>query len=729
MNTWAVPLFKVFTAAFLIALLAPRPPFDDSPLGLAWRVLAMTACVVSLWFPAAGAVLAVPLAVGLPYGSFVGFGLIPMTVLAVVGSYHWPRPAVLMLGVAEAAALVHDLVVIGRPTRTLIALGSLLAAFTVGSWIRRRLERSNLRQLRLVESRRTMLLAREEERGVLAQELAALLTRSLEGIRDSLRQATAAAPAAVPQLLTHAATLSHSALSHLRLLVTTLRAPSTSTGQVEVAAVADWFEDELTSHGLEVEWEGGGAGTATAPDLIRSFLRTATERILQDAPAGSVCGARLDCHSDGLRLGLGYPLRPGALEPIFPMLEERISLLGGSLNVSRGELVHVVLELPQQPTADDAAVSDDTLTRWRQLLSVVGLSGFGIALIYLALALFRADGTWAVTVQWALLFLAAFLSTRRPWVAAALLATVIAASYRWTSEQFWVGTPPVVAMAVATGILACRRPLLSPLLIGAWAAYAVTTPWPGHVTAIDGVLLSGVSIGLGLGARYFLAIRTDQVGELERLAAARLEQQGEVRRHLARELHDLVAHRLSLMALHLPQGPAPAEEQAETIALLSRTADGATHDLASLLATLQGDDALPDEASLSEVVRATSDALAEAGHRVIVTMGDDLDSLDPHSRQTLGRVIREGATNAMRYAPGGSPVQIVVGRLPGSVSVRIVSELPTDARTSPHSTGTGLLGLRERVELTHGLFSAGESGGTWVVRAELATERVGSRWG
>ena len=128
--------------------------------------------------------------------------------------------------------------------------------------------------------------------------------------------------------------------------------------------------------------------------------------------------------------------------------------------------------------------------------------------------------------------------------------------------------------------------------------------------------------------------------------------------------------------------------------------------------------------SAREAVEGVIRTLEEAGHRVTLALTADLELVDATTQRTLARVVREAATNALRYAPGDSPVHIVLGVENATATVRVTSDLAALPRVDPYSTGSGLVGLRERVELTNGRFSAGEVGDHWVVEAQLPAHAV-----
>ncbi|NHB84600.1 hypothetical protein G7085_08195 [Tessaracoccus sp. HDW20] len=234
--------------------------------------------------------------------------------------------------------------------------------------------------------------------------------------------------------------------------------------------------------------------------------------------------------------------------------------------------------------------------------------------------------------------------------------------------------------------------------------------------------MSGPAVLVGLGSHFFITVRRRQAREMAALererAAARLAE----RRALASELHDIVAHQLSLISMYLTPTALGEDRIDGTIEQLSRTTLSAKDDLTTLLFSLQaGESGDPGTQTVRSTSSAVAETLREAGHPTEVLAPASLDVLDSTTQKTLSRIVRESATNAIRYAAEDSPVSISFAMTPASVSLRVTSQLAPVRQEDPDSTGSGLLGLRERVEFTHGTLSAGEVGDEWHVEVTLPT--------
>lgn len=253
-----------------------------------------------------------------------------------------------------------------------------------------------------------------------------------------------------------------------------------------------------------------------------------------------------------------------------------------------------------------------------------------------------------------------------------------------------------------------------------------------------GTLLFGIAVGWGL----FVRVRRDLVDSLHE-RATRLENEGRLRaeqarsaerERIAREMHDVLAHRLSLLSLHagaLEFRPgAPPEEIAATAAVVREAARAALEELRDVVGVLrEGTDGeirrpqptLADLPTLIEESRA-------AGMRIEAELDLPAEGEDAGATgvgRTAFRVVQEGLTNARKHAPGALVrVRVAAGEDELTVQVRNRAPLrPAPAPALP-GAGSGLIGLGERVELAGGkLRTDVADGGDFVLAATLPWER------
>ena len=189
----------------------------------------------------------------------------------------------------------------------------------------------------------------------------------------------------------------------------------------------------------------------------------------------------------------------------------------------------------------------------------------------------------------------------------------------------------------------------------------------------------------------------------------------EERENIARDMHDTLSHRLSLVAIHAgalsyPREGVPAEftDAARTI----RTeAQNAVEDLRTVLSALREDLSQDPRTGLEELVASAR----EAGAEVTVAYADGaspdvFDGLSTMAQHAVHRAVQEGLTNARKHALG-QPVSITVREAAGAVDIEMRNPVPrgkagadTDG-VEGGAGGYGLVGLRERVELSGGRMS------------------------
>jgi signal transduction histidine kinase len=245
-----------------------------------------------------------------------------------------------------------------------------------------------------------------------------------------------------------------------------------------------------------------------------------------------------------------------------------------------------------------------------------------------------------------------------------------------------------------------------------------------------GALITAVVIGWGLFVRVrreqFLALR-ERAAQLESEQRLHIEHARDAeRRRIAREMHDVLAHRVSLLSLHAGalefRRDASSEEVAEAAGVIRETARAALEDLRQVIGVLRdgSDDGAPEppQPTLAEIPALVEESRA-AGMRVHCRIEVDAD-VPPALGRTAYRIVQEGLTNARKHAPaapvdvsiaGGEQLVVeVVSRRP--VGVAIASPLP--------GAGSGLIGLGERVALAGGELRHGpDAAGDFVLRATL----------
>ena len=279
---------------------------------------------------------------------------------------------------------------------------------------------------------------------------------------------------------------------------------------------------------------------------------------------------------------------------------------------------------------------------------------------------------------------------------------------------------PVTALAVSASVVVWvardsrgRYPVQS-----FWRSiftYGPGRPFPWWLVVLIAVVLLAASVAtaVGIAARRQLdaAHETGNASQLKLdILGTEVARQAE-RERIAREVHDVLGHRLSLLSLHagaLEVSAGSDPRMAQSAALVRDGAQQSMADLRSLLAVLRTPDA-PDVASqvrtIADLPTLVTESL-DAGIPVLSSIFvDQSATLDPRISHSAYRIVQELLTNARRHAPG-TPVRLEVRGGPQS-GVEVVTT--NWCRQHPPRTlvvGNGLTGIRERVEQCGGQFRA-----------------------
>jgi signal transduction histidine kinase len=228
----------------------------------------------------------------------------------------------------------------------------------------------------------------------------------------------------------------------------------------------------------------------------------------------------------------------------------------------------------------------------------------------------------------------------------------------------------------------------------------------------------------------------DRARRLESEQRLRVDQARQAERaRIAREMHDVLAHRVSLLSVHAGalefRPDAPPEEIARAAAVIRSSAHEALEELRDVIGVLRaGED--DDGLERPQPTMAELPALVEesrlAGMRVRLTLEPDGDDAVPEALgRTVFRIVQEALTNARKHAPGGA-VDVTIGGGRGDrvhlevLSRRLVGtgDAALLAAGSLPGAGTGLVGLAERVSLARGELTHGPTpDGGFLLRASL----------
>ncbi|MEH1099066.1 sensor histidine kinase [Micromonospora sp. CPCC 205561] len=270
----------------------------------------------------------------------------------------------------------------------------------------------------------------------------------------------------------------------------------------------------------------------------------------------------------------------------------------------------------------------------------------------------------------------------------------------------------------------------------------------GPVPPVLAAMVSGVLVNmLYFGFAYFfgeiawLAVRRQH--ELETQTERLRRSQAEIREHavvgervrIARELHDVVAHHVSVMGVQASAARRvfdkdPVKARA-ALSAIEETARTAVDELRRMLGLLRARDTEPgggtqaDPAGVGQIA-AVVDRAREAGLRATLGVYGDPAPLPDSVSQAAYRVTQEAVTNALKHAAGATALDVRIRYLAHEVEVDVTDD--GRATRPANADGLGLVGMRERVATHGGELEAGPRvGGGWRVRARfplpLATGR------
>lgn len=254
-------------------------------------------------------------------------------------------------------------------------------------------------------------------------------------------------------------------------------------------------------------------------------------------------------------------------------------------------------------------------------------------------------------------------------------------------------------------------------------------PWAITVTA--SVLVVGITIAIGLyigSRRELMATLEDRATTAESEQASRISQARTAERtRIAREMHDVLAHRISLVAMHAGalsyREDLDRDEVRKASGVIQDNAHQALVDLREVLGILR-EDPTSDQPDKPQPTWCDIPRLVEEAELVgmKVRYANALDDASPPERsgRTVYRIIQEGLTNARKHAPDTTVVVQVDGLPQEAVRVEIRNPLRVgDRRQVTPGSGLGLVGLHERTGLSGGTLVHSIEDGEFVLRAWL----------
>jgi signal transduction histidine kinase len=355
-----------------------------------------------------------------------------------------------------------------------------------------------------------------------------------------------------------------------------------------------------------------------------------------------------------------------------------------------------------------------------------------------------AENAW-----WVLLFdvvLALPLFLRRRWPAGTFLAVAALALVQWLGGVFAAGDIAVLVALYSVGAYARREAVVAAALISELGVVLAVARWaPSGQVVTSALGMTGTVTAAWVLGVYVRTRRAYIASVLERAATAERESDQQAllataaeRARISREMHDIVAHSLSVIialndgaAASVRDSPVEAEEAVRLAASLGRESLGEVRRLLGADHDVSASDRVPAPglAQLDDLAAS----VRAAGLAVDLAMEGQPVDVPPSAQLTIYRMVQEALTNVLKHEPQARRAVVTVRYLPTEVEVEVVNDGPVAAvdpmaRAVTH-LGQGLNGMRERVGMFSGTVEAAPRvGGGWRVASRLVLdEPAGSR--
>ena len=373
------------------------------------------------------------------------------------------------------------------------------------------------------------------------------------------------------------------------------------------------------------------------------------------------------------------------------------------------------------------------LTVWSHVWRLILCAAFsGLALSSVAVDLWQDHRGWF----WlgVVLGIASFVIVpfrRRQPLAVALLLGVLS-----TFSGLAAGPSVLAAVSLATRRRYREIALIAVFSIIGSAVYvhipAGQSEDPFWVSTTANIAATAALLGWGM----FIGSRRELVGRLHaEVAQAAAEQElradqarGAERSRIAREMHDVLAHRISQISMRanavMFREDLSAEQLREQVGVIQANANEALADLRSVLGVLRdpasGAPLDRPQPTFGDLASLVADEIAAGAS---VTLTTDVEGDVPElAGRTAYRIVQEALTNSRKHAPGAAVTVAVTGAPRDGLTLLIRNPLGFASSGTPGS-GLGLVGLRERAELAGGRLDAGREMSSWAIRGWIPWEK------
>ncbi|TWF75730.1 signal transduction histidine kinase [Pseudonocardia hierapolitana] len=316
------------------------------------------------------------------------------------------------------------------------------------------------------------------------------------------------------------------------------------------------------------------------------------------------------------------------------------------------------------------------------------------------------------------------LVVRRRWPALSLALVFLGfAADQVLGYHTVAGTALPIALLSTAAHLEHHRRTTAVLASAAYVLMVIALTLRGAPEGVLGYVTFYLALALAWGAGVWL--RQSRVAEVERRLHVADAARATERTRIAGELHDVVTHHVTAMVVQAEAArylTAQPDRLDQTLTIVTETGRKAISDLRHLLDLLDPDQGprarTPTVGELHDLVEQTR----RAGQPVEFTEEGRPPAGIGSAEMIVYRVVQESLTNALKHAHGSSTT-VDVRHGEGEIAVEIGTDGTGSAVASPGGSGRGLAGLRERVGVLGGEFSAGHrDGGGFVVRARIPVQ-------
>ena len=357
---------------------------------------------------------------------------------------------------------------------------------------------------------------------------------------------------------------------------------------------------------------------------------------------------------------------------------------------------------------------------------------------------------WAAVFGWSTLMVVSLAFRRiNP-----LLAVVVCA-VAGTGMVIQVTTPVPAMLTVLVVIFSAARHLsltagLVVIPLGIAASIIGPLSWLGRIPEGQRFLAGGLLSLLCLSAMvnaYLLGRRITVQGHVAKLDETLAEERflagerstqdateladGRARAEVARELHDVVAHSLSVIVVQAEGAKALAtkkpEAAIEALDVIARTGRSSIEEMRRIVSLLRGesDADFGPSPSLPQI----PEMVAKAGPRITLEMPEELPPVPESLGLTVFRVVQESVTNFLKHAGPTAQAIATITCEPEAIDIRVADD-GVGVQASTEGRGAGVRGMRERVAAMGGTFKAGpRTGGGYEVKVRLPLpSQLGRGW-